>query len=292
MKRFSLLVLLFVIFCLESAVILAQEPSLPVIKYASFNIRYADGDKGTANDWKNRRDSLCNFIRTQRFDVIGAQEVLNRQKRDMLARLPEYGCVGVGREDGKTKGEAAAILYLKSRWSVVRSGQFWLSETPDIVASVGWDAALTRICTWALLYDSIANRQLMTVNTHFDHVGTVARRESARLILRKIREIVGDTPFVLTGDLNAQPSDPAYKTITTDPDCPIIDTFTQDVPHSGPRYTSHGWGRRRSHEKIDYIFTSPSITTLSTCVVRENTKGNPPFFMSDHNPIYAVLQYK
>ena len=288
----SVSTLLIALFLMRGTCLVAQDTTDFSIKYASFNIRYANGDKGTVNCWENRRDSLCGFIRAQRFDVVGAQEVLNRQKKDMMSRLPEYGYVGVGREDGDTKGEAAAILYLKSRWSLVRSGQFWLSETPDVVASVGWDAALTRICTWALLRDTLTNRQLMAVNTHFDHVGKKARRESAKLILRKIREIVGDTPFVLTGDFNVEPSDPAYTTITTDPDYPIIDTFKSGAPHYGPKYTYHGWGVRRLRSKIDYIFTSPSIRTISTTTTPDYVKGSPVFHMSDHNPIHAVLEFK
>ena len=143
------------------------------------------------------------------------QEVLHPQLEDLLERLPEYDYVGVGRTDGATKGEYSPIFFLKDKYEALEKGNFWLSETPDVAGSKGWDAALERIASYAKLRDKATGKIFMAVNTHFDHVGVTARKESAKLIMQKIQQIVGNRPAVVTGDFNITEDDEAYTTMVT-----------------------------------------------------------------------------
>ena len=194
----------------------------------SYNIRYKNGDDAAnGNSWEQRCPVLCDQVNFEHPDVFGAQEVLESQLKDMLLRLDGYDYIGVGRDDGKTKGEYAAIFYDKQKLRLVDSGHFWLSETPD-KPSLGWDAACIRICTWGLFSVNVnanlnenengrstsgrllpkgrkneKSLQFYFFNLHMDHVGVVARREAAKLVVERIRQMAGDSvPVVLTGDFN------------------------------------------------------------------------------------------
>lgn len=261
------------------------------INYATINIRLADGDrKDPARCWNARKDRMAQFILDQRLDIFGCQEVLHEQLTDLLQRLPDYTFEGVGREDGKQKGEYAPIFWRKDEWTRLKGGTFWLSETPDVVASVGWDAALTRIASYVLLKHNQTGKELMCINTHFDHVGHQARQHSAHLILAKAKEIAGDTPFVLTGDFNIDMSDAAYHVITHDATFPILDTYMQGAPHKGPFYTFHNFSRIAADKctKIDYIFSSPNIRVVSTYIHPEE-RGENIKHLTDHNPVVAHI---
>lgn len=262
------------------------------INYASINIRYANGDrKDPERCWDARKDRMSKFILDQHLSIVGCQEVLYEQLQDLLQRMPDYAYEGVGREDGKKAGEYAPIFWRKDEWTRIKGGTFWLSETPDVVASVGWDAALTRIATFVLLKHNKTGKQLMCINTHFDHIGHVARQQSAHLILQKAKEIAGNTPFVLTGDFNIDMSDAAYHVITHDDTFPILDTYMQGATHQGPYYTFHDFSRiaESKCKKIDYIFASPNIKVLSTYIQAEERGENIKHF-SDHNPVVAHIK--
>jgi len=262
------------------------------IQYGSFNIRYADGDRGTKNDWDLRRDSLASFVRQSDMSICGMQEVLYGQLQDLEKRLPEYSYVGIGRNDGKRDGEYVPIFYRTAEWEAIDDGSFWLSETPDVVGSKGWDAALPRIATWALLRHRGSNARIMCVNTHFDHIGVQARIQSGYLILQKVREIAGRLPMILTGDFNVGMQSDVYSTITHDPQYPLLDSYLVGAPHEGAYYTFQKFGRLpiEKCEKIDFIFISPNIKVLRTCIPRED-RSPEGFVMSDHNPVIATLQF-
>ena len=298
MKRTLLLLLLTISLCTLAK---AQ-----MLNYATFNIRYANGDrKDPERCWNVRRDRVAQFVLDQQLSIVGMQEVLHEQLSDLQRLLPDYDYEGVGREDGRKKGEYAPILWRRNEWEKQTGGTFWLSPTPDVVGSVGWDAALTRIATYVLLRHRQTGRQLMCINTHFDHVGHQARQESAHLILQKAKEIVTTAspndqmtsplndqaiPFVLTGDFNIAMNDAAYHVITHDTTFPILDTYMQGAPHEGPFYTWHDFGRlpvdRAS--KIDYIFASPDIHVLRT-FIQQDDRSEHPLHLSDHNPVVATL---
>jgi len=261
------------------------------IHVCSFNIRYANGDRKDAERcWNVRKDRVAQFVLDHDISIVGMQEVLHEQLVDLRERLADYEYEGVGREDGKSKGEYAPIFWRKDEWERVKGGTFWLSTTPDVVASVGWDAALTRIATYVLLQNKQTGKQLIFINTHFDHVGVQARNESARLILRKAKEIAGNVPFLLTGDFNVSMESSAYHTITHEASFPILDTYMEGAPHKGPFYTFQGFSRKpiEQCDKIDYIFASPSIRVSKTFIQQEDRSENPKH-MSDHNPIIATV---
>ena len=271
-----------------AAVSCTSTPQPTELTWGTFNIRY-DNPGDSLNSWTYRKDSVASFIRTQDMDIVGMQEVLHGQLEDLKERLPEYAEIGVGREDGKTQGEYAPLFYKKDRFEVLDSNTFWLSQYPDSVGFIGWDGACTRIATWAKLKDKQSGKIFMAVNTHFDHVGTEARRKGALLIIEKIKEIVGDQPAVLTGDFNVNDRSEAYQTITTN-EFVLKDAHKEAAQTTGASYTFHDFGRivPDSCEKIDFIFVTPQIKVKSSYIPQE-TPGGP--FLSDHNPEVVQIAF-
>lgn len=259
------------------------------ITWATFNIRY-DNPEDSLNNWQYRKDTVANFILAQDIDIIGMQEVLQNQLEDLKARLPEYAEIGVGREDGKTKGEYAPIFFKKDKFEILDSNTFWLSQYPDSIGFIGWDGACTRIATWAKIKDKRNGKIFMAINTHFDHVGTEARRKGALLIIDKIKEIVGNEPAVLTGDFNVNEESEAYKTITTN-NFVLKDAHKVASNKSGVDYTFHNFGRLNpdNYDKIDFIFITPQIKVNSSYIPKEADKNGQ--FLSDHNPEIVHLSF-
>jgi endonuclease/exonuclease/phosphatase family metal-dependent hydrolase len=185
----------------------------PIITIASYNLRYDNKGDGI-NAWPNRKEMVKGLVRFHEFDIFGTQEVLINQLRD-VAELPGFAFLGKGRDDGKEGGEHSAIFYRKERFKVLKNGDFWLSETPDKPGK-GWDATCcNRICSWAKFQDLNTKKEFYFFNVHFDHQGVEARRQSGHLMLKKIKEIAGNTPTILTGDFNSTPETEQIKTIQT-----------------------------------------------------------------------------
>src|SRR5690606_9787530 len=204
MKKISLSILLLVGF---SYILLAQEMTV-----ASFNIRLKiTSDVG--NLWDDRKQAVTNLIQFHEFDIFGIQEGFYEQVQDMKNQLPGYEYIGVGRDDGAQKGEYSAIFFNTQRFKLIKDGTFWLSATDTGKPNKGWDAALPRICTWGVFEDNQNGKQFIFMNTHFDHVGVEARRESAKLILEKAKELANDLPIILTGDFNVDETNEAYFTL-------------------------------------------------------------------------------
>ena len=204
MKRIVLSSLLFVIvaFSLSAQMLVG-----------SYNIRYKNsGDSVNGNVWEKRCQVICDQVNFMAPDIFGTQEVLHNQLMDMLDKLDGYDYIGVGRDDGKTLGEYEAILYKRDCLRLLDQGHFWLSETPD-KPGLGWDAACVRICTWGKFAKLTApsDEAFFFFNRHMDHVGVVARREAAKLIVAKIREIAHDAPVVVTGDFNVDQTNEIYS---------------------------------------------------------------------------------
>ena len=278
------------VLALLSIVILAgcsKQPELTTINVATFNMRY-DNPDDSLNNWQYRKERIAQFIKDQKVEIVGTQELLQNQVDDLKALLPEYDMVGVARDNGKDEGEYAAIFYLRDRFDALDSNNFWLCENPDSVGMKGWDAACTRIATWAKMQDKATGKIFMAVNTHFDHVGEVARRESALLIISKIKEIVGDRPAFLTGDFNVDSTSNAYETITTN-EFVLNDSRKLAKTVEGTDYTWHDFGKLPAEERgiIDFIFTTPSIEVLKVYIPQENADA----LLSDHNPQVATLQF-
>jgi len=259
---------------------------------ASYNIRYDSYDDSVAgNGWRQRCPQVCSIINYEQPDVFGAQEVLDHQLHDMLSRLPDYAYVGVGRDDGDKQGEYAAIFYRTDRFDLLDSGHFWLSETPNH-PGLGWDAACVRICTWAHLQDRSSHREVLFMNLHMDHVGTVARRESARLVVERVREMAAGKTVILTGDFNVDQTDEIYQIFTTS-GC-LKDSYEAAQVRLAPYGTFNDWNTREvSTSRIDHVFVSPSVQVCRYAIMTNvywDARGQLRL-PSDHYPVFVKLEY-
>ena len=257
------------------------------VRWATFNMRY-DNPNDAPNHWGARKERVAQYIKEMKFDVFGTQEVLHNQFEDLKSMLPDYEGVGVGRDDGATRGEYAAIFYNKNVFDALDSGTFWLSENPDSIGKLGWDAACVRIATWAKFREKSTGKIFMAVNTHFDHIGEEARRQSALLIIKKIKEIVGERPAIVTGDFNVTDASSAYETITTN-EFVMKDAYKIAGHVTGVDYTFHDFARipPQNCEKIDFIFVTPQIKVTGCDIPAEI----PGALLSDHNPQLADLEF-
>jgi len=260
------------------------------LRVMSFNLRYnnpGDGDDA----WPHRKEIVASMIRFHQADLIGVQEALVGMLDELEMLLPGYARLGVGRADGKDGGEFSAILYRKDRFEVIRQATFWLSDTPDVVASVGWDASMERIATWGLFRDRETGRSFYLFNTHFDHKGEEARRESARLLLRQIDALAGDAPVLVTGDFNTPPDSEPYRVLTTGDGAPkkaLHDAMTVSRHgHHGPTATWNGFEAIEPGRRIDFIFVRGPVEVLQHGILGETWDGR---FPSDHLPVLAEVQ--
>lgn len=275
----------------STTVVRAQESEAEKVqvRWCTFNIRLKNsGDDSKGLGWSVRKDRVTDFVLQNDIDIVGMQEVLYPQLKDIRKRLRNYDYVGVGRTNGKKKGEYSPVFFRKDKYKALEKGNFWLSETPKKAGSKGWDAALERIASYVKLKDKETGRIFMAVNTHFDHVGVVARRESARLIMSKIHEIVGDNPAVVTGDFNVTENDEAYETMVGS-DFKMLDAYHQTTEKTGATFTWHNFGKldEKSGEKIDFIFITPTITVQRTYIEPVHKDAH----LSDHNPHWADLEF-
>lgn len=266
--------------------------SKPVdLNVMSFNIRY-DNPDDSLNNWQYRKDVAAKTIKNQNADIVGTQEVLVNQLNDLKSRLPEYNAIGVGREDGIEKGEYSAILYKKDRFKEIKSGYFWLSETPEVAGSKGWDGACERIATWAILEDISSKKQLFFINTHLDHVGKIARQEGVTLLLSRANALANGLPIIMTGDFNATSESDVIKHVT-DVNSPehLIHSKDIAVEKSGTDWTFHGFGRvpMERREFIDYVFVSKGIKVAKHSVLPEKLDD---IFISDHSVVVAQIEIK
>ncbi|MDI6449216.1 endonuclease/exonuclease/phosphatase family protein [Anaerobaca lacustris] len=257
----------------------------------SFNIRY-----GTANDgpdhWKNRKEQVCELIGRSDCDLIGLQEALRFQIDEIRAAVPIYGEIGVGRDDGRTKGEYSGILYRTDRLIVAEAGTFWLSDTPEVPGSMTWGNRITRICTWARFIHKPSGKAFYLFNTHFDHQSQPSREKAAVLVARRIRDRQHPDPVIFTGDFNAGESNPAVRYLLGDLDLdgktpvPFVDSFRLLHPDATEVGTFNAFKGTRTGDKIDYIFVLPDAKVREARILYDNENGRYP---SDHFPITARL---
>jgi endonuclease/exonuclease/phosphatase family metal-dependent hydrolase len=252
------------------------------VKVMTYNIRL-DTPVDSINQWPKRSHKVFALIRKYNPDIIGVQEAIHHQLMDLLKSLPDYNYIGVGRDDGKTKGEYSAILYRKDRFSVEAQSTFWLSEKPEIPGSKDWDAAITRVASWGKLRDNKTDRLFLIMNTHFDHVGKEARRKSAELLKQKALVLGADLPVIITGDFNCTRQDPPYAAIMKPEGVVLID------PAPGVPVGTFCGFKVNSIEcrAIDYIFHSSQWVTANYTVIQDN---DGKYYPSDHLPVLATLQ--
>ena len=267
------------------------------LNVGSYNIRYDNpGDVQQGNAWTKRVGPICEFLQFENWDIFGAQEVLHHQLADLTASLSNYDYIGVGRDNGKEEGEYAPIFYKKDRIECLEKGWFWLSETPDVPGSRGWDAACNRICTWGKFEDKANKCKFWFFNLHLDHEGKVARTEGAKLVLSKIQELCGESPFILTGDFNSDQRDEAYGILTGSG--MLFDTYET----SQQRYATTGttnWYKPEVYNdsRIDHVFVSKHFTacryTIKNCFYWDETpegiKGERRM-LSDHYPVDVEVE--
>jgi len=256
----------------------------------TFNLRYNNpGD--SLNAWPHRKDKAASEILFHDVDYLGVQEALEGQMKELQDRLPGYQSIGGGRDDGKTKGEYSAIFYNTKRLKPLKTGMFWLSETPSVAGSKSWDAAITRMVTWAKFKDLKTGKIFFAFNTHFDHIGKEARRQSAHLLLKKVKEMSGTAPAIITGDFNAEPMDEPI-TIIKDPSNPLHLTDAMEIsqmPHYGPTGTFNDFKRKEVNDyPIDYIFLKGNWKVKKHASISQTWGGR---FASDHFAVFAVLVY-
>ncbi len=256
------------------------------IKVITYNIKY-DNTNDTVNNWNDRKQAMVTLLKNNSADFIGMQEVLANQLHFLNQAMPDYSYIGVGREDGKEKGEFSPIFYDNTKYTLLNSKTFWLSKTPTKI-SVGWDAALERICTYGLFQNKITKEQTWVFNTHFDHKGTTARKKSVKLILRKIKELnTLKKPVILMGDLNLSPKTKAIQLLKSK----IDDAITiSEVPNSGPKGTFNGFKPNTPiTDRIDYIFTKHFRVKNYNHIDRRLSNNK---HISDHLPVFSTLTTK
>ena len=279
----------------------------------TYNIRnHNSSDDSKGNVWTKRCQVICDQINFEDPDIFGTQEVLVGQLHDLLKGFDGYGYVGVGRDDGKEDGEYAAIFYKKDRLELLQKGNFWLNETPDKPV-LGWDAACVRICSWGEFRQKETGFRFYYFNLHMDHIGIVARREAAKLVVKKIKEIAKGAPSVLTGDFNVDQTDEIYGIFTSSG---ILEDSYLKARH---RFCENGsfndfHPEYTTTSRIDHVFLSPNFEVdryaLLTNMYWTETAAEQPGLKStqapgetsfrkstlrtpsDHYPVLVKIKYK
>lgn len=275
MKKISLLILILI-----PVSMFAQQMNI-----MTFNIRFNNPDDGV-NAWPNRVEMVSGLLKYHEPDIFGLQEALIGQIEDIQNAMPDYEWFGVGRDDGKKGGEFSPVFFNKKKFILIASGTFWLSETPE-KPSKSWDAALPRIVTWGKFKSKVTGKHFLYFNTHFDHKGDEARKNSAFVIRDKIKEISGNQglPVILTGDFNLYPESEPIG---------LIKSFMKDsreitkTPPYGPEGTFNSFNWNAPLERrIDYIFTQGEIKVLKYAVLTDSKEQRWP---SDHLPVFVKIQ--
>ena len=273
--------------CLIIVFAIRLTASAQTLRVATYNLRYANaGDSVKGNGWGQRLPIIAGLIRFHDFDVFGTQEGLQAQLTSLAASLPGYACLGIGRDDGKQAGEHSAIFYKTDRFTVIKHGDFWLSAITDR-PNKGWDAVLPRICTWAQFEDKHSHLKFYMFNLHMDHIGVEARRQSAKLILTKIKAMAPGEPVVLTGDFNVDQTSDSYLLLNTSG--VLRDTYTlADHPYA-PSGTFNNYNvHTDTTSRIDHVFETRQFKVERYGIITDTYHGRTP---SDHYPVMVELRY-
>ncbi len=283
MRRQSLLLLslIGVIFLSFQHLLRKESMAEAGVRIMSYNIRYnnpRDGERA----WGHRKEEVSSLIRFYAPDLIGLQEVLHEQLLYLEEQLPDYGRIGVGRDDGKEAGEYSPVFYRKSHFELLDHGTFWLSETPD-KPSVGWDALMERIATWGRLRRKEPGDTVFFLNTHFDHRGEEARQQSAQLIQQWLAMHAADHPVGVTGDFNSSPTSEPYRILTEGRT--LQDAYkVSRYPSVGPDRSFSGFTVTDSlpGDRIDYVFVSSGTQVVNHAIISSFRNG---YYPSDHLPV-------
>lgn len=260
-----------------------EAKSEDTLRIMSFNVRCTNVGKETMED---RIDIVSQTMLDSNADSIGVQEATPEWMEAFKETISEkYAYVGVGRDDGDNEGEYSAVFYLKDKYTLEDSGTFWLSETPEKV-SMGWDAACTRICTWAVLKNKETGEKYVHLNSHFDHVGVEARKNSVEMIVEKAEEYK-NLPVVFTADMNVKQGSENYMSFVNSG---VLDDTKFIAPDSMDYLTYHDTKPYALQDWIiDYVMINDKFDAVSYKVVTEGYDGR---FVSDHYPVYADIVIK
>jgi endonuclease/exonuclease/phosphatase family metal-dependent hydrolase len=285
MKKLGILLsAIFLLIC--SGFVSAQQKKTITLNVATFNLRLDTEDDGE-NAWPNRKEFVKSLIRFHDFDVFGTQEGYKHQLDDIL-KLDGYAYVGVGRDDGIDEGEHSAIFFKTARFEVLDKGNFWYSKTPE-VPSKGWDAfCCNRLCSWGKFKDKSTGKIFFVFNSHFDHIGHIARKNSSLLLLKRIGEIAGNSPVFCTGDFNSTPDAEPIQIIAKSGK--LFDSYhiTKQPPY-GTVGTFNSFSlNSKMDERIDYIWVTSGITINKYGVLNEQQYGR---FASDHFPVMVSATF-
>lgn len=266
------------------------------LRIMTFNIRYAGGDKGE-HAWSLRRDAVAECIAAADPDILGMQEVEAVQADWIRERFPAYAFHGVGRADGMRKGEFAPILYRADRFTLLESGHFWISETPDVPGSKSWNTACERMASWVRLRDRQTKQPLVVINTHLDHVSAEARDHGVEMIRARARQLsrmsvsseINAVPcqVIITGDFNAPADGPLGERLCGDGDS-LQDAYR--AANSTPlddEASFNGWTPQTKGKRIDWIVTSREFVSTNAMIDRREPGGVMP---SDHYPVIVTLR--
>jgi endonuclease/exonuclease/phosphatase family metal-dependent hydrolase len=258
------------------------------IKVMTLNVRH-DTPEDSINSWTARATQVCNFIVTEKPDILGLQEVLWNQYQVLDSVLADYSSVGVGRNDGARAGEMNPVFFRKDKFDMIRSITFWLSDFPDEPGSLGWGSSLPRIVTWMEFVEKKSHKHFFFFNTHFANDSESARLMSSRVLLKEVNRISEGFPFIISGDFNMPPTSTGYSILTgPDESVPLLkDSYviTEKRP-SGPVYTFNAFSDNTKSARIDYIFVRSGMRVTEYKTVMKKEKG---IYISDHWPVEAVI---
>lgn len=260
------------------------------VKVISFNIRYGTADDGN-NSWPHRKNILFNLIRNENPDFLGLQEAMIFQIEEIIRECPGYKYVGRTREADRTSGEATPILYKASDFELIKQETLWLSETPAVPASKSWDSSLPRIFTWAYFRRKKDQKDLIVFNTHYDHLGEMARLESSKVIVSYMHRYFNEKNIILIGDFNAlEKSDPVHY-LAENTLMPLSDSYRRLHKKNNEKdMTYYGWNEHipGTGRRIDYIFYSGSLKPVEVYVSGYHENNHYP---SDHMPVVAKFTW-
>lgn len=258
------------------------------LKVMTYNLRYITREDRGEKAWTARRDQAAELIGRYDADLVGIQEGLGPMMDDLAERVKGYAVIGVGREDGLNRGEEAALLVKADRFRVQKTGTFWLSDKPEEPGSATWGNTVTRVCTWAKLWDRKLGKPVWFYNTHLDHASEEARQRGVRLILERMGEEVPEGgAVVLTGDFNATEANPLHGLLR--------EKGLQDVwmaegaeGREAEGGTFHHFRGVRDGGRIDYIYAGKKWVVKQVKVLRDHREGGN--YPSDHFPVMATLE--
>tara|TARA_B100001248_G_C27384380_1_gene458812 strand:+ start:875 stop:1732 length:858 start_codon:yes stop_codon:yes gene_type:complete len=278
------LFIFFVTFLILASIILKTFEGNDIHSVITYNIKYDDNSNGK-NSWKVRKDAMIELIHKLSPDILGIQEGLIHQVEFLDSKMSDHKYVGVGRDDANRKGEYCAIFFNEKKYKLLKDSTFWLSENPDKV-SVGWDAALERICTYALLENIKNGNKIWAFNTHFDHIGNIAREKSARLLLEKIQMLnINKEPVLVMGDFNVEDNSKVIDILKQK----LIDTMRDyEIEHKGPVGTFNNFlNNQEIIKRIDYVFSNGFQTISHQHIDKKLESGD---HISDHLPVFVEVK--